>query len=757
MLTSSKYEKNLPHSPFVLVCDPIVNDFPLSFNEVLDPFNDCLNSDNSYPCTSFEPSKLTDFPCLDLSPQKPTLNKLQKNCNFNDECCSNDYIPEGRRCKGLDSLEDSIKPESSQEASSNPARELDKDSLKPKLEPLPKSASKIGEILQKRPLMAPTAGKRLYPQSLPYLEPIQVNHIIVIHPGSQNLRIGRASDSLPVSIPHCIARRHKVPGQKRYEDPWLVKKECQHAEAKLQQRRGLKQAEEALLSWPNNLGEYRSATSQKQLATYNSCVLGEWTDTHSSLNWTSTIDKPEFLIGEEALYVRTTDCYNLHWPIRYSQLNIHKGPGGTFSSVLADLETIWATALETKLGIPRKDLSDYRVVLLIPDVYIHKHVKALMNILLNNLGFSAAIIHQESVCATFGAGVSSACVLDVGDQKTSVCCVEDGLSHRNTRIVMDYGGSDITRCFQWLLTKSGFNPQHLKITDIVDTRLIQEFKETYCHMDQQQDGVYEYNIHIKKPQSLIIKYNSVKLGDECVLAPLSLFFNDMLALQGSQLCHTQQRYEGDSDDPHDDFYLLQTQSQQQQAARLNAARKKENVEASLNQLDTSFSQYEDTNLSHPQLVDEDSYDGPDNFSGNDTYKGERKLDLEEEEPQDTGPLLQLMGIDQAILHSINKLSNDEIKKKMYSCILVIGGGLNIRGVQGWIQHRLWSQMPVQFRYTLEGMDVITRAKDMEPNLIPWKGASVLSCLDTTQELWIRQKEWQQWSVRILRERAPFIW
>lgn len=48
-------------------------------------------------------------------------------------------------------------------------------------------------------------------------------------------------------------------------------------------------------------------------------------------------------------------------------------------------------------------------------------------------------------------------------------------------------------------------------------------------------------------------------------------------------------------------------------------------------------------------------------------------------------------------------------------------------------------------------------QDMEPNLIPWKGASVLSCLDTTQELWIRQKEWQQWSVRILRERAPFIW
>lgn len=54
-----------------------------------------------------------------------------------------------------------------------------------------------------------------------------MNHIIVIQPGSQYLRIGRASDPFPVVIPHCIARRHKTPGQKRYDDPWLVRKECQ--------------------------------------------------------------------------------------------------------------------------------------------------------------------------------------------------------------------------------------------------------------------------------------------------------------------------------------------------------------------------------------------------------------------------------------------------------------------------------------------------------------------------------------------------
>lgn len=34
---------------------------------------------------------------------------------------------------------------------------------------------------------------------------------------------------------------------------------------------------------------------------------------------------------------------------------------------------------------------------------------------------------QESVTSVFGCGLSAACIVDVGDEKTSICCVEDGL------------------------------------------------------------------------------------------------------------------------------------------------------------------------------------------------------------------------------------------------------------------------------------------------------------------------------------------
>lgn len=58
----------------------------------------------------------------------------------------------------------------------------------------------------------------------------------------------------------------------------------------------------------------------------------------------------------QALYVNPLDSYNIHWPIRRGQLNLHTGPGGSLTAVLADLEVIWSHAIQKYLEIPLKDL-----------------------------------------------------------------------------------------------------------------------------------------------------------------------------------------------------------------------------------------------------------------------------------------------------------------------------------------------------------------------------------------------------------------
>ena len=63
---------------------------------------------------------------------------------------------------------------------------------------------------------------------------------------------------------------------------------------------------------------------------------------------------------------------------------------------------------------------------------------------------------KESVCATFGSGLPSACIVDVGDQKTSISCVEDGVSIPNSRYSFL-----IFSCLIFLLFQLLINPNYL--------------------------------------------------------------------------------------------------------------------------------------------------------------------------------------------------------------------------------------------------------------------------------------------------------
>ena len=72
---------------------------------------------------------------------------------------------------------------------------------------------------------------------------------------------------------------------------------------------------------------------------------------------------------------------------------------------------------------------------MIPDIYNRRYLKELVGMLLSSLGFGSCFLVQDHVAATFGAGLGAACVVDLGDQKTSVSCVEDALSQRATRVL----------------------------------------------------------------------------------------------------------------------------------------------------------------------------------------------------------------------------------------------------------------------------------------------------------------------------------
>ncbi len=73
----------------------------------------------------------------------------------------------------------------------------------------------------------------------------------------------------------------------------------------------------------------------------------------------------------------------------------------------------------------------------------------------------------------------------------------------------------------------------------------------------------EQHIQLKHPGQQIIKY-SIQMGDETLLATMSLYYPDMMGLKGRHLWWVHQKSRGDPEDPRDEDYLQHTQSRQEQ-------------------------------------------------------------------------------------------------------------------------------------------------------------------------------------------------
>ena len=68
------------------------------------------------------------------------------------------------------------------------------------------------------------------------------------------------------------------------------------------------------------------------------------------------------------------------------------------------------------------------------------------------------------------------------------------------------------------------------------------------------------------------------------------------------------------------------------------------------------------------------------------------------------------------------VANDELKRKMYGCILVVGGGMKFIGIGKWLQNRVGLQIP--YLYRSEHLDIVTSPKEMDPAMTGKIGLSV---------------------------------
>ncbi|CAE6451755.1 unnamed protein product [Rhizoctonia solani] len=370
---------------------------------------------------------------------------------------------------------------------------------------------------------------------------------LVIHSGSRWLKIGMATDVFPVQVPNVIARR---PASERDAPTDDVREKAEGYEMSAESEEdpftertaGIRSSLlarmkfyklQALPHGSSDATRYNASVKPRIIPEHNDASRADWLGT--SLN---PIGNEQFFVGNKALTLGepAASSFTLKWPIRGNSLNTCDYDSA--QQIISDIETIWSTALLEELDIPRSRYKELNVILVIPDHFDRFYVRELANVLLVQMGFAQLCVQQvrdpnafvvlrltrdqESLCAAFGAGLSTACVVDIGAVKTSIACVDEGQVVPDTRITLDLGGDDVTEYLYYLLKGINFPHKNCQLSNTADWNILTRLKKQMCSLSETDVALNLYDFYIRKSDR-DTEQHTLQVYDEPVVAAMCIF------------------------------------------------------------------------------------------------------------------------------------------------------------------------------------------------------------------------------------------
>jgi actin-related protein 8 len=637
---------------------------------------------------------------------------------------------------------------------------------------------------------------------------------IVIHPGSQNLRIGFASDALPKTIPMCIASKYPVTESEEYESRPKRQKLDGTAEELFGEefsKKFKKMSEELKLDMrankrkvlPNSkelVINYNRRADPEEISEHNDPLRIEWTDVSSD----DPKDVSTSFVGLEAQRIpdNSNPKYKLFWPIQHGWF--HENDYNGKRPLFEDFDTIIEKALRKELGLTKSsEWEQYSCVFVIPDLYDKQYVEEALHICMKSIEFKQVCFVQESLAATFGAGYTSACIVDIGAQKTSICCVEDGMLIENSRINLKYGGYDVTETFMKMMLHDSFYYKDINLKRRYDFLLAEELKINTCTMNQAEISVQLYNYHLRAPKQATRKYQ-FKTYDEVILAPMGFFdpsifdHSDKLVGRRKWIDRSYNAYEGidQPDDPTSQAQLAILTSIRPSLATVpekstngyaqlefsTPSKEKPNNPLSRMDFENGTSRVTSTAGSPaPEGANTPLPSGPFVFGANGTNGGspgptstsnvynfgngshnsgtpvppagmpnDPMARTQQDIATELDSVLPIAPLDTAIITSITHAASRDDKKArdFFGGIMVIGGGAKTPGFGAFLEERLKAKRPDLAEKILVG----TSPREMDGQVVTWKGASIFARM-TTNDSWIVQEVYQKLGSRAIQQKA----
>ncbi|KAI9367564.1 hypothetical protein BJX61DRAFT_527755 [Aspergillus egyptiacus] len=601
--------------------------------------------------------------------------------------------------------------------------------------------------------------------------------VVVVHIGSQNLRIGLASDALPKTIPMVIARKSTTNESEDHDEPRPKRLKLDDgSEMEPEKKFGTEfssQYTTIMAELKTHMRQNKRRTlpnSKEMVVNYNRRTVPETISEHNDpmrVEWTEIPNPaPEYFVGQPALRIPddSSPRYKLCWPMRYGWCNEQDYQNKRL--LFLDISIILEEAIKTQLGLTsKKDWPQYSCVFVIPDLFDKSYVTTILEMLMKEFAFARVCFIQESLAATFGAGFTSACVVDVGAQKTSICCVEEGMCIENSRVNLKYGGVDVTELFIKMMLYDHFPYEEINLWRRYDFLLAEELKKNVCTLNEASVSVQVFDFHLRIAGHDTRKY-TFKAYDEVHLAPMGFFqpwmFDNSQKLNGRRklISRSVDIYDNQPNDP-----TSAAQSEILTALAPPPSVDQTNGDSQTNTSDVQATPSKPQHLNALSRVQEldatprssvAGSPGPETGgtpqaggTGTPSGGGQNQSTSHQRAPtiEERDDILPSFPLDKAILTSImHAARSDERKMRDFiGGIMVVGGGSLVSGFHLFLEERLQLLQPGFAKDIMIG----TPPRDLDPQVVVWKGASVFGKLSGTNDSWISQLEYDRLGHRLL--------
>ncbi|ODV93858.1 hypothetical protein PACTADRAFT_51607 [Pachysolen tannophilus NRRL Y-2460] len=617
--------------------------------------------------------------------------------------------------------------------------------------------------------------------------------VIVIHPGSTSIRIGLSTDVYPKVWKNVIAYRKTSENNDLFEENDKVSPSRiidNEQSIIINDEEFHKHKKTILANFKERMRYYKRRilpNSNETCFNFNKRQVPEQIAEHNDIHKFEFLNSEElyndenvhYIVGADALRLDNYDKWYLRSPLKSGTFNDTDPLYKSTQEVLGDLEIIITNALSKEFNITKKNSNNYKIVLIVPNLYEKTYVENMTTLFLHNLNFSKIAVLQEGISATFGSGISLGCIVDIGSHTTTISCIDEGMILNNSQITLNYGGDDITKVFIKLLLEAQFPYTSINLNDVNDFRLANELKEKFITFQDADIAIQIYNFMVRKPNKLTEKYE-FKVFDEVMISAMGLFYPDIFkptALEdgingGNMHKHLFPEhidyFSGKYDDP-----------------------------ISLGQVNL----VKNEPLGYMSDKDVLSYFAESDIANKSTNGNSNPRNASNHISRDAKNFTPL---DIAIIESITQCSYADSSKlkKLYENILIVGGSSKISGFDNLLYDRLniWRSKLLsctnlgeifriieQERQSFEEsqkdkeekepfkitknlltkvndvveesnilpVGILSSSRDIDPEILCWKGGSVYGRLKVVNEMWVDEKEWDLMGTRCFQYKSMF--